>query len=298
MIGQDISKKGNEVLVSVVVPTFNRGSSINKCIDSILGQTYDNIELIVSDDSSTDNTMEILKQYDDKRIKIIKNCLNLGPAVARNEAIKIARGTIIFFTDDDVKVSNDWVENGVAYFAEKNVVGIEGNIIYVDASYKARYGDRIVENKKGGLFMTANAAYRRKELLEVGMFDPLYLQYEDRDLAIRLLSFGEIAYAKDVIVEHQHERYTLKSYMSEAKKIKYRLMLIERHGERNQFIGPVFEPAKLIVILLPPLVIFKMITSRYRDKSDLILALFIYPRLCYERLLLWRYCLKQKIFII
>src|ERR1039457_5929793 len=89
----------DKVLVSVIMPTYNRGYVVGEAIESILNQTYDNIEVVVVDDGSTDNTQEKLKEYGD-RIRVVYQ-RNSGPAAARNRGIRAARGEIIAFLDSD-----------------------------------------------------------------------------------------------------------------------------------------------------------------------------------------------------
>lgn len=92
-----------EKLVSVIVPTYNTGEYLREALDSILSQTLENIETIVVDDGSTDDTPRILEEYKDRVTVITKK--NAGQAAARNDAMKIASGKYIFFMDSD-----DWIE--------------------------------------------------------------------------------------------------------------------------------------------------------------------------------------------
>lgn len=89
----------NTPLVSVVIPTYNRASLIGRTIDNVFEQTYSNLEVLVVDDGSTDNTPGALQRFGD-RIRIITQ-RNTGPAVARNRGARAARGEIIAFQDSD-----------------------------------------------------------------------------------------------------------------------------------------------------------------------------------------------------
>lgn len=77
-----------ESLISVVIPTYNRANTILQSVNSVLNQTYKNIELIVVDDCSTDDTLGLLKQINDSRLKIICHEKNKGQNAARNTGIK------------------------------------------------------------------------------------------------------------------------------------------------------------------------------------------------------------------
>lgn len=118
-------------LISVIVATYNRASFLKETIDSILGQTYPHIELIIVSDASTDNTDDTVSSYDDKRIRYIKLLENRGlPSKTRNEGIKMAKGKYIAFCDDD----DLWKPEKL----KKQLVAINGfdlcftNRIYID----------------------------------------------------------------------------------------------------------------------------------------------------------------------
>lgn len=94
-------------LLSIIVPAFNAEKYINRCINSVLRQTYRNIELIVVNDCSTDNTKEILEKlsYEDGRVKVIHLDFNVGIHAARVTGLNIANGEYIGFIDSD-----DWID--------------------------------------------------------------------------------------------------------------------------------------------------------------------------------------------
>ncbi len=87
--------------VSVIIPTYNRANLVSRAIKSVLNQTYQDFEIIVVDDCSEDNTEEIVKSFNDSRIRYIKHKKNKGGSAARNTGIKRARGKYIAFLDDD-----------------------------------------------------------------------------------------------------------------------------------------------------------------------------------------------------
>jgi len=92
-------------IVSIIIPVYNGGAYIRPCIDSILHQTCEDWELLLIDDGSTDDSGKICDEYTtDPRIRVIHKS-NAGPAAARNDGIKQARGQFISFVDCD-----DWIE--------------------------------------------------------------------------------------------------------------------------------------------------------------------------------------------
>ncbi len=115
---QDI--KNYEELVSIIVPTYNGENRIDKVIKNIKNQTYKNIELIIVNDASTDNTKEILKKYvKDTQIKVINLEKNSGPAIARNQGLKFVNGRYICFQEDDDLWHEEKLEKQIEFMREK-----------------------------------------------------------------------------------------------------------------------------------------------------------------------------------
>ncbi len=111
-------------LVSIIMPTYNCGHFIARSIDSVLAQTFQDWELLIIDDCSTDNTKEVVRQYTKDNPRIIYRCLehNSGSAVARNTALKMAQGRYIAFLDSD----DLWLPNKLAHqlrFMQENNYG-------------------------------------------------------------------------------------------------------------------------------------------------------------------------------
>ena len=97
-----------EIKVSVIIPVYNTGEYLREAIDSVLAQTLDNVETIVVNDGSTDNSADIIDGYGDRITVISKK--NAGQAAARNDALKIAKGRYIYFMDSDDWIDSDTLE--------------------------------------------------------------------------------------------------------------------------------------------------------------------------------------------
>jgi len=111
-------------LISIVIPIYNSQDKIEKCLNSIVNQSYKNLEIILINDGSTDNSEEICKIFKEKdsRIIYIKK-KNSGAADTRNQGIKISNGKYIIFIDSDDYISNDYIEK-MYNTMKKNNVGI------------------------------------------------------------------------------------------------------------------------------------------------------------------------------
>lgn len=97
-------------MVSVVIPVYNVSGYVQAAIASILNQTFTNIEIIVVDDCSTDDSMNIIEQFNDSRIYIIRHDRNKGLSAARNTGLKAARGEWVYFFDGDDLITNDCID--------------------------------------------------------------------------------------------------------------------------------------------------------------------------------------------
>lgn len=121
-------------IVSVLMLTYNRGWCLGEAISSVLNQTYQNFELIIIDDGSSDNTEEIVASFSDPRIKYFKHQENLGLKKSRQESLTLATGTYIAVLDsDDLWCSPDKLAKQVEYLENNPAVVMVGtNIIKID----------------------------------------------------------------------------------------------------------------------------------------------------------------------
>jgi len=134
-------------IISIIVPIYNVDKYLNKCIESILNQTYTNLEIILIDDGSTDDSGKICDEYaekDDRIIVIHKE--NGGVSSARNEGLKIATGKYLCFVDSDDEVKKEYIETLVNLISKNNIDIAMINYIrkYPDYETKNEY---FIENK-------------------------------------------------------------------------------------------------------------------------------------------------------
>ena len=117
--------------VSVIIPTFNRKGMLIECIDSVLKSTYKNIEIIVSDDASSDGTREVVAKYKNlKNFRYLRNKKESLLSVTINKAIFASSGEYIFILDDDNVIDKNCISSLVSSFAKFKDAGIVGPIAF------------------------------------------------------------------------------------------------------------------------------------------------------------------------
>ena len=180
-------------LVSVILPTYNRGWAIRAAIDSVLAQDYDPAELIVVDDGSTDDTLRLLTGYDN-RLRIIQQ-ENQGVSSARNAGIRSASGDLIALLDSDDEWLPGKLTAQVNYFnTHPEALICQTEEIWVRNGVRVNPGKR--HRKQGGMIferslslclVSPSAVMMRKSLFdEVGLFDESLPACEDYDLWLRI----------------------------------------------------------------------------------------------------------------
>lgn len=156
--------------VSIIIPVYNVEKNLSKCVESIINQTYKNIEIILINDGSTDTSSKIIEEYSkkDKRIIVI-NEKNKGPSAARNAGLKIATGEYVTFIDADDYIDSEMVENIVRVFKESKCDVVRSNYTYT------------YDNKEK----------KNNENLK-GIADKLYILTNNREKLIKKIFLGEI----------------------------------------------------------------------------------------------------------
>lgn len=209
----------SDKLVSVVTSTFNRKDRLKRAIESVLDQTYDNWEMIIVDDASTDGTDKVVKSYEDKRIRYIKRTKNFGNDTRpKNRGIKASKGEYIAFLDDDNEYRPDHLAVLVKQL-EKNpkIDLVYGDRWVVDDEGKVEPRLGIVSNYDPFLLMrqnyidTSDVLIRRDILLETGGFDERYKKYVDWNLWVRLAKMGATMLHVPSVITNYHLHKNMKS---------------------------------------------------------------------------------------
>jgi len=210
MEGSDDNKK----MVSIIIPTYNRGKYIREAIQSVLNQTYQNFEIIVSDDGSTDNTKEVVESFNDRRIKYFWNKNSGLPAVARNIGIKKSSGKYIAFLDSDDLWLAKKLEKQINEFEKNENIGLVcSHRIYFDE--KKEWIKKININDKDFTFkslfirnkVTCSTVIVKRSIFDnIGLFNECTkLQAgEDYEMWLRIANSYRIKYIQEPLVKYRH----------------------------------------------------------------------------------------------
>ena len=191
----------NNPLVSVILPLYNAQNFILEAVNSVLNQTYKKIELIVINDGSTDNSLEVVSSIKDSRLTII-NQTNIGLAATLNKALKIANGQLIARMDaDDICIVNRIELQVKCFLNNPNLVLLGTATNYIDEknNFIAR-AYPIVGNKnikyfllnKGNVMAHPTVMFKKDAVLKAGGYCEKIGQYfEDHDLWVSMINMGE-----------------------------------------------------------------------------------------------------------
>ena len=205
--------------VSVILPTYNRAGILKKAIDSVLGQTYRDMELIIVDDGSTDQTADVVSLIEDPRIRYVYTQINRGAAAARNYGIAQASPEAVYiaFEDSDDLWHPDKLEKQLGEMEKHPEAGFCYHKIAYDmgGGYQAILPDeRLPLEKKQGVIYAQllydnlvdcpSMLIRRELLDQVGGFDEMLKALEDYDLALRLAEAAPAAFVNEVLLDSSY----------------------------------------------------------------------------------------------
>jgi glycosyltransferase involved in cell wall biosynthesis len=234
-------------LVSICIPTFNGAAFIREAVDSALGQTYEPLEVVVTDDLSTDGTYEILREYRDPRLRLERNARRRGHIGNRNHVISRTRGVLVKFLDQDDILDPGCVAEMQALFATYPTVGLvfsRRHILLQDRSPSARawvesygevhtnFGD--ISRMNDGLTLLARwlragsrenwigepvaVMLRREQLERTGGFNPRVKQAPDMDLWMRVAAHAGVGFIDRELVGYRHGHPSVSSFNRSARR--------------------------------------------------------------------------------
>ena len=207
-------ERKNSSLVSVIIPTYKRKETLKSAIESIIKQTYENIEIIVVDDNGADSVYrksveEIMEQYqENSKIIYLKNEKNMGGAAARNAGIQEAKGEYLAFLDDDDMYYPEKIEKQVSLFEKSRDSKLALVYCYVEQLNESGKVNYVLKNQLRGNCLyeamcvdcvapTSLWLVKKSAVVDVGMFS-IVPSKQDATLILKLLLKG---YAVDYVPE-------------------------------------------------------------------------------------------------
>lgn len=223
--------------VSAVIATYNRANLVVRAIRSVLGQTFQKLEVIVIDDCSQDNTRESVEAVADPRVRYLRHGVNKGLPAGRNTGIAASRGEYVAFLDDD----DEWAPEKLV----RQLEAIDGReavlcAALVNGKYVKVYPRRevTIEDLRGGNeFDPSSLMIKTSVIRELG-FDESLRQGEDWDAFIRIAQRMPIAYVREPLLlysDGSHDRMTNEARQLSIPDLEKRMGMLRKHRE---FFGP------------------------------------------------------------
>lgn len=253
--------------ISILMGAYNGETTLPAAIESIIGQTYLNWEMIICDDASKDSTWNIILEYSkkDPRIKPLQNSKNLGLAATLNKCLEHATGEFIARQDADDTSESIRLEKQIDYLkAHPEIDVLSSNAFLCDENGKI-WGSRISLNPikksdwaKGSQIIHACVMMRIAILKKANGYDPLALRVEDYDLWMRIMAIGgniQTLPLKLYTIQWSFKDYRRKKRMDRLRETKYKLkgMMLNRLPLWSY----IFVIKSFILILVPNFILYK-----------------------------------------
>jgi len=238
-----------------MIPVFNRQDYVGEAITSVLRQTYQNFELIVHDDASTDASLAVIKSFHDPRLRIIHTSKNHGMLGGWNYLLQKGQGKYIKQMGSDDLLAPDCIARELAILeqypgvslvtCQRQVIGRAGEHLFtyqfgqhsqrVSGAQHAHWIlTNLRENKIGEPCATM---FRRADLTRAGLFDPQFSQFADFEYWIRLLQFGDLYYLHTPLVYfRQHPGSNTSAAISDGRFITEIFALIAKYYKDRNFV--------------------------------------------------------------
>lgn len=223
----------NEI-ISVIIPTYNREDTIVESVKSVLNQTYKNLELIIVDDASTDNTLKVLSDIKDDRLSIYPQTVNQGANYCRNYGISKAKGRYVSFNDSDDIWHRKKLEVCLNMLVNKNADVVFSSFFRIYKGKKEiypKYNLNSYENKYRTLLLNGNCVstqtlLMKRECMLDTPFDDDMPKLQDWDLAIRLAKKYKLYFIEEPLVDTFLQKNSLSF---KQKDFEATSMLLKKH---------------------------------------------------------------------
>jgi glycosyltransferase involved in cell wall biosynthesis len=191
-------------LLSIIIPQYNEEKDILDCLESLSLQTYKNFEIIVIDDGSIDNSLEMIRNFEkkNKKVKVLEQN-HKGPGMARNFGAEKSKGEILVFVDADMTFDKDYLKNLIQPIINEETIGTENEI--QSSNYKKNIWTKCAGKWSfDGTYETRKIfrALQKDKFFEMGCFDPKYGYADDQTFFLKYgvkpkIAIGSICYHKN-----------------------------------------------------------------------------------------------------
>ena len=224
--------------VTILTTVYNGSPFLSEAIESVLNQTYEDFKYLIIDDCSTDDSLSIIKSYDDKRIRLVKNEKNLGVAKTFNKGLSIIDSKYVVRLDQDDVNKKNRVEEQIKFLDSNPTIDIvssweqtidhNGNKIRAWKSYIKNYGDFIGPVLLGICpIWHPSIAFKKKSIIDIGGFNANYTRAEDFEVTARMaLNRLNAAFVpKFLLLQREHNKRQSIEYGSIQEDIKNKIHL-------------------------------------------------------------------------
>jgi glycosyltransferase involved in cell wall biosynthesis len=227
-------------LVSVVIPSYNSSKTVLRSLESVRAQNFDDIEIVVVDDASSDSTVDVIRGAWGNSVRLLRSSKNRGAAAARDAGVAAARGRYIAFLDSDDRWLPGKLEAQLEVLeSSPQVTLVSCDALIVDQDGKPRHRSHERKPPLSGadawqrllaynFIPTPTVVARRGDIIRAGAFDPGLVVGEDLDLWIRLGIMGEIRALPQMFVEvFEQPSSLMKRYA--ARQLEIVIPMVERY---------------------------------------------------------------------
>jgi glycosyltransferase involved in cell wall biosynthesis len=226
--------------VSVIIPTYNRDNFIRSAIISVLNQTYQDYDIVIVDDGSTDNTELVVNSFSCSKIKYIRHKKNMGEAESRNTGITNSNSEFIAFIDDDDEWMPDKLELQIKLMSqcEVQIGGIYTGVLTIDME-SGKIVDKLIPHKRGYIYndlLVENCVFTPSTILlkvecfkKVGLFDRTIKYGPDYDMWVRISKEYHYEYIKEPLVKYYIHKNKLSG--NYPKYIEGAEEILKKYGE-------------------------------------------------------------------
>ena len=233
--------------ISIIIPTYNREKLLFNSLKSIINQSYKNIEAIIVDDNSLDNTKEQINSFNDTRIRYIRLRKNKGACIARNIGIKKSTGEYITFQDSDDISDTDKFEKQIQNLIKKNsdfdfcklklyyFNKTKYNIVPFKYQHKQIMENKTFEALCNGNFISTSSILIKKNIIQKYLFNNNIPRLQDYDLILRMIPYHKYSYTRKTLItliirndSISHSNEKLKQSVYILLKNKYKMNFIQK----------------------------------------------------------------------